>query len=59
LDVVKNYWTQFKIFGPLSENSSPHLVSQASYGPDCIDLRVKDFFDEVVVRLLLVAILVG
>jgi len=52
LDVVKNYWTQFKIFGPLSENSSPHLVSQASYGPDCIDLRVKDFFDEVVVRLL-------
>jgi len=25
----------------------------------CIDLRVEDFFDEVVVRLLLVAILVG
>jgi len=29
-----------------------------SLGPVyCIDLRVKDFFDEVVVRLLLVAIL--
>jgi len=31
-----------------------------SLGPVyCIDLRVKDFFDEVVMRLLLVAILVG
>jgi len=31
-----------------------------SLGPVyCIDLRVKYFFDEVVVRLLLVAILVG
>jgi len=31
-----------------------------SLGPVyCTDLRVEDFFDEVVVRLLLVAILVG
>jgi len=25
--------TEFKKFEPLSENSSPHLVSQAGYGP--------------------------
>jgi len=25
----------FKKFGPLSENSSPPLVSQAGYGPVC------------------------
>jgi len=26
-------WTLFKKFGPLSENSSPPLVSQAGYEP--------------------------
>ena len=30
-------WTQFKKLGPLSENSSPYLVSQAGYGPMIID----------------------
>jgi len=35
-------------------------VAFQSLGPVyCIDLRVRDFYDEVVVRLLLVAILVG
>jgi len=29
----KMCWTQFKKFRPLSEKSSPHLVSQAGYGP--------------------------
>jgi len=29
---VLKYWTEFKIFGPLTENLSPHLVSQAGYG---------------------------
>ena len=33
LNVVWNYWTQFKKFEPLSENPSPLLVSQAGYGP--------------------------
>jgi len=32
LDIVQNYWTQVKIFGPLLENSSPHMVSQAGDG---------------------------
>jgi len=32
LDTVSNHWTQFKKFGPLSENSSPLLVSQAGSG---------------------------
>ena len=33
LSIAENYWTQFKKFGPLSENSSPPLVSQAAFGP--------------------------
>jgi len=33
LDIVENYWTYFEKNGPLSENSSPHLVLQAGYGP--------------------------
>jgi len=33
LDIALQYWTWFEIFRPLSENSSPHLVSQAGYGP--------------------------
>jgi len=33
LGIVQNYWTYFKKFGPLSENSSLFLVSQAAYGP--------------------------
>jgi len=34
LDIVWNYWTQFKNFWHLSEKSSSLLVAQASYGPD-------------------------
>jgi len=33
LDTVENYWTKFKKFRSLSENSSPFLVSQAGYEP--------------------------
>jgi len=33
LDIVQNYWAELKKFGPLSEKSSPHLMSQAGYGP--------------------------
>jgi len=33
LGIVENYWTLFEKFGPLSENSSPHLVFQAGYEP--------------------------
>jgi len=33
LDILWNYWTCSKKFGPLSENSSPLLVSQAGCGP--------------------------
>jgi len=37
-DIVWKYWTQFKYFGPLSEKSSPLLMSQASYRPGCSSL---------------------
>jgi len=33
LDIIKNIRHSSKILGPLSENSSPLLVSQAGYGP--------------------------
>ena len=33
LDTFWNYWTYFKKIGPLSENSSSRLVTQAGYGP--------------------------
>ena len=38
---VKNHWfkaigNSLKNLGPSSENSSPHLVSQAGYGPDSV-----------------------
>jgi len=35
LSIVENYWTLFKKFGPLSESSSPPLMSQTGYGPVC------------------------
>ena len=34
LDIVWKYWSYFENFGPFLENSSPHLVSQAGYGPE-------------------------
>jgi len=33
LIIGQNYWTKFKKFGPLSEKSSPPVVSQAGYRP--------------------------
>jgi len=33
LGIVQNYWASFKKIGPISENSSLPLVSQAGYGP--------------------------
>jgi len=36
LGMVDNYWTLFEEFRPLSENSSPPLVSQAVYGPESV-----------------------
>ena len=41
LDIVWKYWTYFKRFGPLLENSSPLLVSQAGYGLDGAHLQCK------------------
>ena len=45
LDIVQNYWTQFKKFGPISENSLPLvLVCQAGYGPECNHRRPHESF---------------
>jgi len=52
LSIVENYWTEFKKYGPLSENSSsPPLVSQAGYGPGrhihiCLQTNVLAKFDD-------------
>jgi len=37
----KMCWTQFKKFGPVSENSSPLLLSQAGYGPALYSCRMS------------------
>jgi len=43
LDIIQNYWTQFKKFGP-PENSSPYLVSQVGYRPaeSCANTTYKN-----------------
>jgi len=41
LGTVENYRTWFKKVGPLSENSSPPLVSQAGYGPGLNTVSLK------------------
>ena len=44
LDIVWKYWTQQKKFRPLSDNSSPLLLSQAGYGPGTKANKLESHF---------------